>query len=86
MFVPPAAKPAPKAETVEIFDFSEALARLKGGALVARHGWNGEGMFVYLVRHSANMTLPYLAVFTAPGTVPWLASQTDLLADDWMEV
>lgn len=30
---------------------------------------------------------PYLMMFTAQGDfVPWVASQTDILADDWMEV
>lgn len=31
------------------FDFGAALKRLKGGQRVARVGWNGKGMFVYLV-------------------------------------
>lgn len=30
---------------------------------------------------------PYLMMYTAQGDcVPWVASQTDLLADDWQEV
>lgn len=30
---------------------------------------------------------PHIDMFTADGTiVPWLASQTDLLADDWLVV
>lgn len=31
------------------FDFGDALLRLKSGMRVARAGWNGKGMFVYLV-------------------------------------
>jgi hypothetical protein len=33
----------------ERFDFGEALRALKDGKRVARAGWNGKGMFVYLV-------------------------------------
>lgn len=29
--------------------FSQALEALKSGQRVARHGWNGKGMFVYMV-------------------------------------
>lgn len=29
-----------------MFDFSEALARLKNGAKLAREGWNGKGMWI----------------------------------------
>lgn len=31
------------------FDFGEAIRRLKAGDRVARAGWNGKGMFAYLV-------------------------------------
>ena len=30
-------------------DFGKALEAMKNGECVARHGWNGKGMFVYLV-------------------------------------
>lgn len=33
----------------ETFDFSEALAHLKVRRRVARLGWNGKGMFLFLV-------------------------------------
>ena len=33
----------------QTFDFGEALNALKQGNRVARTGWNGKGMFVYLV-------------------------------------
>ena len=66
--------------------FSEALSILKGGEAVQRRGWNGKGMFIMLQlpdEHS-KMSLPYIFMFTAQGDlVPWLASQTDLLSDDW---
>jgi hypothetical protein len=76
-------------------DFSEALVFLKQGKELARSGWNGKGLKVVLQgpdEHS-KMTLPYLyieyprdSVNTPGARVPWLASQTDLLANDWVIV
>jgi hypothetical protein len=66
--------------------FSEALEALKQGSRVARSGWNGKGMWLEVQRPDAHskMTLPYIFMSTAQGDlVPWLASQTDILADDW---
>ena len=81
--------------------FSEALRALKAGSRVCRAGWNGKGMFLYLVPANAypaqtgaakayfgeNALVPYgayLAMKTAQeNVVPWLASQTDILAEDW---
>lgn len=60
-----------------------------GGFRFARAGWNGKGMYIFLIRPDREtlMTLPYLAMRTAQGDfIPWLASQTDILADDWIEV
>lgn len=66
--------------------FGWALDELKAGFKVARQGWNGKGMWLALQvpdEHS-KMTLPYIYMRTAHGNlVPWLASQTDLLAVDW---
>lgn len=87
-----------------LFDFSEALAHVKLGHRVARAGWNGKGMFIFLVPGStfAVNRPPLLGIYpkdtiinyhahidmkTADDmVVPWLASQTDILATDWMEV
>lgn len=63
-----------------------AVQQLKGGGRVTREGWNGIGMFVELQRPDARskMTLPYVFISIVGGDlVPWLCSQTDLLADDW---
>lgn len=77
------------------FSFSTALTLLKGGAKVARTGWNGKGLWLELQRPDAHskMTLPYIfisypadAANTPGARVPWLASQTDLLAEDWVLV
>lgn len=73
--------------------FGEALRALKHGRSLARQGWNGKGMWLQLQipdGHS-KMTLPYLylnypvgsAAYPMGARVPWLASQTDLLAEDW---
>jgi hypothetical protein len=69
--------------------FSVALGALKDGRKVARYGWNGQGMWIDLQRPDANskMSRPYLFMKTVDEKlVPWVASQTDLLADDWMIV
>lgn len=76
--------------------FGEALEALKRGERMCRAGWNGKGIYIELQvpdEHS-KMTLPYIYIVTtglqsdnpdAPrGVVPWLASQTDLLAEDWI--
>jgi hypothetical protein len=81
--------------------FGQAIEALKDGRKVARRGWNGKGLHLELQvpdEHS-KMTLPYIymqypslkASDTAPEShidarVPWLASQTDMLAEDWMVV
>lgn len=70
-------------------DFGWALIRLQAGNAVQRAGWNGPGQYIKLQRRDAHskMTLPYLYIRTVQGDlVPWLASQTDLLANDWREV
>lgn len=66
--------------------FSAALELLKAGEAVHREGWNGKGQYLELQvpDEDSKMTLPYIYIVTVTGdTVPWLASQTDLLADDW---
>jgi len=66
--------------------FGHALHALKAGHRVARAGWNGKGMWLELQVPDAHskMSLPYIFMFTAcKNQVPWLASQTDVLADDW---
>jgi hypothetical protein len=73
-------------------NFGEALAELKAGGKVARRGWNGKGMWLEMQRPDtfSKMTLPYVylnypddAANTPGARVPWLASQTDMLAEDW---
>ena len=70
-------------------DFSIALWNLRDGMRVAREGWNGKGMWLECQFPDAysKMTLPYIYMSTAQGDlVPWLCSQTDMLANDWVIV
>ena len=73
-----------------MFDFGDVVKKMKHrGGRFARAGWNGKGMYIELQRPDAHskMSLPYIYMKTVQGDlVPWLASQTDMLADDWMEV
>lgn len=63
--------------------FGIALELLKKGVKVAREGWNGKGMWLRIV-------IPDkvdIGMETADNKlVPWLASQTDMLAEDWVIV
>ena len=61
-----------------------AIERMKEGHPVCRPGWNGKGMFVFL-REEDVEGLAHLVMRTAQGAYQpgWLASQADLLAEDW---
>ena len=72
--------------------FGQALEAVKQGKAIRRAGWNGSGLSVKAQFPDANskMTLPYLYIEypedakTTPGArCPWLASQTDIMAEDW---
>lgn len=76
-------------------NFSEALAMLKAGQKICRFGWNGKGMWLTLVHADEVFVhkdiqaklLPWIGMKTADDCfVPWLASQTDLLCEDWMVI
>ena len=73
--------------------FGDAIHFLKAGKRVARAGWNGKGLWLELQVPDAHskMTLPYVfmsypdnAQNTPGARVPWLASQTDTLTEDWV--
>lgn len=99
----------------ETFDFGEAIRLIKAGKRVARQGWNGKGMFLFLLpggnppksaihdpalravidEHCEGDTfpaLPSIRMWTrnAEGRwavlTGWLASQTDMLSEDWVLV
>lgn len=66
--------------------FGLAIEALKKGKKVARAGWNGKGMFLELQipDEYSKMSLPYIYMKTVDNKlVPWLASQTDVLTEDW---
>lgn len=78
--------------------FGLAVEALKKGQLVARAGWNGKGMWLryvdpYLDKQfrvtelpgAVGTLLPWIGMKTADNKfVPWLASQTDVLSEDWI--
>ena len=67
-------------------DFGFALYQLRDNKKVARRGWNGNGMWLGLQTPDTHskMQRPYIYMSDAQGKlVPWLASQTDMLAEDW---
>lgn len=80
------------------FSFGEAIKYLKRGMKVARKGWNGKGMFLLYVPSEKwgiiekiglgipkGNLLPWIGMKTADGKfIPWLASQADMLVDDWV--
>lgn len=71
---------------VNAMTFGLAIEALKAGHTVARAGWNGKGMYLTLVSRSVlpPSHLPYIEMKTVDDKrVPWLASQTDVLAEDW---
>ena len=84
------------AENPEALSFSTAVHLLKHGYKVARQGWNGKGMWLHMIPKSHWETtrglelldgLPWIGMKTADDKfVPWLASQTDVLAHDWVVV
>lgn len=84
---------------VDGMTFGQAIEAMKAGHKVARRGWNGKGMFLLIAHEidfvtKANLgavakepcdVLPSIVMYTATGEfcVGWLASQTDILSEDW---
>lgn len=80
--------------------FGHAIKLMKEGHKVARSGWNGKDMWVRNIEPYSDRQfrikevepcegtwLPFLIMKTVDNTlVPWLASQTDMLANDWLIV
>lgn len=85
--------------SVEDMGIGDAIEVLRAGHKVARAGWNGKGMYLLMVNpedYSVDCSvvcsshvplLPWIGMKTADGCfVPWLCSQTDLLAEDYQYV
>lgn len=86
--------------------FGDALEELKSGKKIARSGWNGKGMFLFLISGEASASsisnyygndeevigLPSIGMYTVDASGRraylngWLASQTDMLSEDWVTV
>lgn len=80
-------------------NFGHALELIKRGEKVARKGWNGKGMFIFIASEFEFVTKADMEAFQKSGVnvdesicmlnaqgdvvVGWLASQTDMLAEDW---
>lgn len=79
------------------FSFGEAIKYLKRGKKVKREGWNGKGMYLFLADGQDLTSCLSSGDFQCASSVcmktaqnnicvGWLASQADMLADDWMFV
>lgn len=79
-----------------VFTFGDAVKYLKRGLKVARQGWNGKGMYLFYspslgcqiykehTNRDINDLRPFIVMKAVDETlVPWVASQTDILAEDW---
>lgn len=78
-------------------NFGKAIEEMKSGSLVRRAGWNGKGMHIYLesaftfvvptgeLKGETRTHEAHFVMFTAQGKHQpgWLASQADMLAEDW---
>ena len=79
-------------------DFGKAIEALKRGETVARSGWNGKGQYIELatniayvnpagnitnVEHDAIGSKAIAFVGTSGVQIGWLATQSDMLAEDW---
>lgn len=67
-------------------DIGQAIYQMKRGFPVSRAGWNGKGMYLEIQTPDeySKMQLSYIYIKTVDDRlVPWVASQTDLLAEDW---
>lgn len=76
----------------EYFDIGRAKNVMLNGLRVARKGWNGKNMYLFYIpvwtytdgKQDNFPNLPFIAMKTATNeVVPWLASQTDILAEDY---
>lgn len=82
-------------------DFGKAIQLLKEGKRLQREGWNGKGQYIELatnisyknandeiinVEHDAIGNNAIAFVGTSGVQIGWLASQPDMLSNDWKEV
>ena len=92
-------KNCPELGGVATFSFGEAIKYLKRGFKVARQGWNGKNQYIELAtcisytnrrnevvncEHEAIGNMAIAFVGSSGVQMGWLASQADMLADDWV--
>ncbi len=82
----------------DIFDFGKAIQYLKQGKKLQREGWNGKNQYIELASNISyknskdeivnvelkaigNMAIAFVG--TSGVQLGWLASQADMLAEDW---
>lgn len=97
----PKVKAAEKLPEPDGFSFGTALRKVKQGYRCARKGWNGKGQYIELAKNISYETLKDAGIWayhedikshaivfvgTRGTQVGWLASQADMLAEDWYEV
>lgn len=72
----------------KLYDFGDALLGLKKGQAMRRTGWNGKAQFIYLENENTDhKERAHIVIWTADHwRTPWLASQADILANDWEDV
>jgi len=76
-------------QPLHALSFGHAIEAMKAGDRVARSGWNGKNMWIAIQTpgEPSKMKKPYIYMRPVDGEfVPWLASQTDMLANDWQVV
>lgn len=81
----------PIRKDLKMATFSEAMEAVKQGKEIQRSLWNGVGLIVKMMGNPAPMTLRYLYIEYPPGhptkpglKCPWVASQEDMMTDDWV--
>ena len=83
-------------------DFGKALEALKSGKKVCRTNWNGKNQYLFLAKDAEFHTdanigdlqnkdielPPFICIKTTRNQIQcgWLASQSDMLSDDWQIV
>lgn len=70
-------------------NFGQAIEELKNGKRVSRKGWGGKNVFLFYVDRPGSYWgcagLNWIGMKTSDNKViPWIASQSDTLAEDWM--
>lgn len=94
-------KNCPRLGGVATFSFGDAIKYLKRGMKVSRKGWNGKKQYIQLAsgisykapegnivncEHEAIGNAAVAFIGTSGVQMGWLASQADMLAEDWMFV